>query len=99
MFTISATNGQDPTRRMNVVGFCQSIEILYERVEYTVARRGGEIMASKRELKSGIHEQLTVALALPLLWGVPPEHERLKSGIESGGGIIERIYREWFLLG
>ncbi|KAL4513467.1 hypothetical protein Ndes2526B_g03526 [Nannochloris sp. 'desiccata'] len=97
IFTISATNGVDVTRRMNVLGFCQSIEMLHDSVERKVAQRGGEIFRVQRELKSGIHETLTMTLALPLLWGVPPEHERLKSGIERGGGIIDRVYQEWFI--
>lgn len=73
--------------------------MLYETVERTVARRGGEVLTAERFFKSGVHECLTMALAVPLLWGVPPEHERLKSGIESGGGIIDRVYKEWFILG
>ena len=84
---------------MNVLGFCQSVEMLYETVEYTVGRRGGEVLRARREVRSGVHEALTMVLAVPMLWGVPPEHERLKNGIESGGGIIDRVYREWFIFG
>jgi hypothetical protein len=98
LFTISATNGVDSTRRINVLGFCQSVDALAESVEHTVASRGGEIWSVKREVKSGVHECLTMALAVPLLWGVPPEAERLRSGIESGGGIIDRVYKEFFIL-
>ena len=65
---------------MNVLGFCQSVEALHDAVERKVAQRGGEIFRVKRDLKSGVHETLTMALALPLLWGVPPEHENLKYG-------------------
>lgn len=73
------------------------MEMLHERVEATVARRGGEVFRSRLELHGGTHESLSMRLALPLLWGVPPEHERLRSGIESGGGIIDRIVREFFI--
>lgn len=84
---------------MNVFGFCQSVEMLHDVVERRVAQRGGEVFKVKREVKGGVHETLTMTLALPLLWGVPPEHERLRNGIESGGGIIERVYQEWFIYG
>jgi hypothetical protein len=97
IFSITATNGVDVTRRINVLGFCQSIEMLHDSVERKVAQRGGEIFRVQREVKSGVHETLTMTLALPLLWGVPPEHERLRNGIVRGGGIIDRVYQEWFI--
>jgi hypothetical protein len=37
-------------------------------------------------------------IALPFLFGVPPQYEKLKRGIRSGGGIIDRVYREWLLV-
>lgn len=80
---------------MNVLGFCQSAEMLHDAVERSVARRGGEVFHVNREVKAGVHEALTMTLALPLLWGVPPEHERLKTGIESGGGIIDKTVWVW----
>ena len=97
VFTVTATNGVDVTRRLNVSGFCQSVEILHDTVQRQTMRRGGEIFKVQRELKHGIHETLSIALALPMLWGCPPEHERLRVGIESGGGIIDRIVHEWFI--
>jgi hypothetical protein len=97
IFSISATNGVDVTRRINVLGFCQSVEMLHDSVERKVAQRGGEVFRVERKLKSGVHETLTMTVALPLLFGVPPEHERLRSGIERGGGIIDRVYQEWFI--
>lgn len=36
-------------------------------------------------------------IALPYLFGVPPEFERLKAGICSGGGIIDRVEQQWFI--
>lgn len=100
VFSISATNGYDVSRRIHVSGFCQSIDFLYEQVEGSVRVRGGEIMNVKRELSGSdmLCESLTLALALPLLWHIPPEHEKLKKGIERGGGIIHKIYKEWFIL-
>ena len=100
VFSISATNGYDVSRRIHVSGFCQSIDFLFEQVEGSVRVRGGEVMNVKRELSGSdmLCESLTLALALPLLWHIPPEHEKLKKGIERGGGIIHKIYNEWFIL-
>lgn len=97
MFTISATNGIDAARRLNLLGFCFSTEQLFERVEDTVLRRGGEVFETRRQLKSGVHECLHMAVAIPYLFGVPPEYERLEAGVKAGGGYIERIQREWFI--
>lgn len=38
-----------------------------------------------------------MTVAIPLLWGVPPEYERLKAGIKTGGGIIDKIERQWVI--
>lgn len=38
-----------------------------------------------------------MSVAIPLLWGVPPEYERLKGGIKAGGGIIDRVEQVWFI--
>ncbi len=46
---------------------------------------------------SGVHEVLHMSLAIPLLFGVPPEYERLKRGVIQGGGVIERVQREWII--
>ncbi|KAL4451737.1 hypothetical protein ABPG75_007399 [Micractinium tetrahymenae] len=97
VFTISATNGVDAARRLNLLGFCFSTEQLFERVEETVLRRGGEIFETRRQLKSGVHEVLHMSLAIPLLFGVPPEYERLKRGVIQGGGVIERIQQQWVI--
>lgn len=37
-------------------------------------------------------------VAMPLLFGVPPEHERLRSGIQHGGGIIEKVEYTWLII-
>lgn len=191
----SATNGIDAARRLNLCGFCFSTEQLFERVEETVLRRGGEIFETRRQLKrwavlrparcwalpglpdvapagdmgaaepgtvpgpvwmecwcgavfelrsgaskaqcqdivvgcrppmhlpalpclpsppalpswqspafphvpphcSGVHEVLHMSLAIPLLFGVPPEYERLKRGVIQGGGVIESVQRQWLI--
>ena len=38
-----------------------------------------------------------MTVAIPLLWGVPPEATRLRESIKSGGGIIDRVQKEWWL--
>lgn len=97
VFTIAATNGCDASRRVNFFGFCHSTEVLFERVEDAVVRRGGEIFVTERQLKSGLQERLRMTVAVPMLWGVPPEVEKLEKGIKAGGGIIERIHQEWYI--
>lgn len=98
VFTICATNGIDLTRRVRASGFCQSVERLSETVEKTVVQRGGEVWNVEYKLNSGAHEGLAISLALPFLWGVPPEYERLEYGIKSGGGIIDSVIQEWLLV-
>ena len=50
LFSICATNGVDAARRLHLLGFCQSTEQLYERVEECVLRRGGEVWETRRQL-------------------------------------------------
>lgn len=38
-----------------------------------------------------------MTVAVPMLWGVPPELERLEYGIRRGGGIIEKRFQEWHI--
>jgi hypothetical protein len=57
-FVVAATNGRDPSRRISILGFCQSTDVLHEAVEETVAMRGGEILERALELRSGLHEAL-----------------------------------------
>ncbi|CAL5223701.1 g6255 [Coccomyxa viridis] len=98
-FTIAATNGADPSRRLNMLGFCRSVNDLSEVVEDAVLSRGGKIVVNQIELKSGLHEFLKMTVAIPLLNGIPPQHEYLRSAISSGGGIVERMYRQWQMYG
>lgn len=60
-FSLAATNGKDFDRRINILGFCQSIDMLNEALEETVTSRGGEVLEQERKLKSGVHEQVRKA--------------------------------------
>ncbi|CAN0881154.1 hypothetical protein LINGRAHAP2_LOCUS14068 [Linum grandiflorum] len=44
LFDIAATNGLDMGRRLCILGFCRSIEMLSDVVEDTVLEHGGEII-------------------------------------------------------
>jgi hypothetical protein len=48
---VAATNGKDPARRVNFLGFCQSVDILSDAVLDTVVSRGGEILEQEKQLK------------------------------------------------
>ncbi|KAK9917228.1 hypothetical protein WJX75_002094 [Coccomyxa subellipsoidea] len=96
-FKIAATNGADPKRRLHLLGFCRSVDSLSEVVEDAVLRRGGSVMLHHVETKSGVHEVLKMTVAIPLLYGIPPEYEYLRSAISSGGGIVEKMSRQWHM--
>ncbi|KAK8956070.1 hypothetical protein KSP40_PGU001677 [Platanthera guangdongensis] len=98
LFDIAATNGQDMGRRLCIFGFCRSIEMLSDVVEYNVLEHGGEVVAAEKESKGGLQEKLTMTVAVPLLWGVPPASETLHFAVRSGGGIVEKIYWQWDFL-
>ncbi|KAI8472807.1 MAG: hypothetical protein J3K34DRAFT_457670 [Monoraphidium minutum] len=94
-FAVSATNGRDPTRRVHFLGFCQSVDYLEEAVTGTVFSRGGEVLLQERHIKSGVHEVLRLKVAIPFLFGVPPEVEALSEAIIQGGGILDKVSRQW----
>lgn len=96
-FLVAATNGHDPSRRVNYYGFCQSVDYLFESVEDAVVRNGGEILDEERSVKSGIHEMLRLTVAVPFLWGVPPQVDAVSLAIKTGGGIIEKQYLQWVI--
>ncbi|CAM8924719.1 unnamed protein product [Rhodiola kirilowii] len=98
LFDIAATNGLDMGRRLCIFGFCRSIEMLSDVVEDTVLEHGGEVVAAQKATKGGLHEKLTMKVAVPLLWGVPPASETLHLAVQSGGGIVEKIYWQWDFL-
>lgn len=47
--------------------------------------------------RSALAERLHMCIAIPLLFGVPPEHERLRAGVLAGGGIIDRVVQQWLV--
>ncbi|XP_020093721.1 uncharacterized protein LOC109713870 [Ananas comosus] len=95
LFDIAATNGLDMGRRLCIYGFCRSIEMLSDVVEDTVLEHGGEVVAAEKASSGGFHEKLTMTVAVPLLWGVPPASESLRFAVRSGGGIVEKVYWQW----
>ncbi|XP_008808864.2 uncharacterized protein LOC103720769 isoform X2 [Phoenix dactylifera] len=98
LFDIAATNGLDMGRRLCIFGFCRSIEMLSDVVEDTVLEHGGEVVAAEKAAGGGLQEKLTMTVAVPLLWGVPPASETLHFAVRSGGGIVEKVYWQWDFL-
>ncbi|XP_078173515.1 D-tagatose-1,6-bisphosphate aldolase subunit [Carex rostrata] len=98
LFNIAATNGLDMGRRLCIFGFCRSIEMLSDVVEHTVLEHGGEIVAAEKASSEGLQEKLTMKVAVPLLWGVPPASETLRFAVRNGGGIVEKVYWQWDFL-
>ncbi|XP_076950103.1 uncharacterized protein LOC143622980 isoform X2 [Bidens hawaiensis] len=95
LFDIAATNGLDSGRRLCIIGFCRSIEMLSDVVEDTVLEHGGEVVAAEKASKGGLNEKLKMTVAVPLLWGVPPASETLQIAVRSGGGIVDKIFWQW----
>uniref|UniRef100_A0A1J3F9L2 DUF7811 domain-containing protein n=1 Tax=Noccaea caerulescens TaxID=107243 RepID=A0A1J3F9L2_NOCCA len=98
LFDIAATNGLDMGRRLCIFGFCRSVEMLSDVVEDTVLEYGGEIVATEKESNGGLKEKLTMTVAVPYLWGVPPAAERLHLAVRTGGGIVDKVYWQWDFL-
>ncbi|KAI3447558.1 hypothetical protein Pfo_004223 [Paulownia fortunei] len=98
LFDIAATNGLDACRRLCIFGFCRSIEMLCDVVEDTVLENGGEVVAAEKASQGGLNEKLTMTVAVPLLWGVPPASETLHLAVRSGGGIVDKVYWQWDFL-
>ncbi|XP_059646832.1 uncharacterized protein LOC132293387 isoform X3 [Cornus florida] len=48
LFDIAATNGLDASRRLCILGFCRSIEMLSDAVEDTVLEHGGEMVQAPK---------------------------------------------------
>ncbi|CAN6307991.1 unnamed protein product, partial [Urochloa humidicola] len=97
LFKIAATNGLDMGRRLCIFGFCRSIEMLSDVVEDTVLEHGGEVVTAEKASNDGLQEKLTMSVAVPLLWGVPPASETLHVAVRSGGGIVDKIHWQWDL--
>lgn len=59
--------------------------------------RGGEIVHLHHVTKDdGLHQRLKMTVAVPYLFGIPPELETLKTAIELGGGLLHRVYGQWY---
>ncbi|XP_015574833.1 uncharacterized protein LOC8284002 isoform X2 [Ricinus communis] len=56
------------------------------------------VVAAEKAIKGGLHEKLTMTVAVPYLWGVPPASETLRLAVRSGGGIVEKVYWQWDFL-
>ncbi|XVE96608.1 hypothetical protein REPUB_Repub02eG0237500 [Reevesia pubescens] len=50
LFDIAATNGLDMGRRLCIIGFCRSVEMLSDVVEDTVLEHGGEVCTFEPEI-------------------------------------------------
>ncbi|KAL8516704.1 hypothetical protein ACS0TY_015095 [Phlomoides rotata] len=98
LFDIAATNGLNTGRRLCIYGFCRSIEMLCDVVEDTVLEHGGEVVVAEKASRGGLHEKLSMTVAVPLLWGVPPASETLHLAVRSGGGIVDKVYWQWDFL-
>ncbi|KAM7526159.1 hypothetical protein LguiA_016061 [Lonicera macranthoides] len=98
LFDIAATNGLDMGRRFCIIGFCRSIEMLSDVVEDTVLEHGGEVVAAEKGSRGGLHEKLSMTVAVPLLFGVPPASETLHLAVRSGGGIVDKVFWQWDFL-
>ncbi|RAL51645.1 hypothetical protein DM860_010363 [Cuscuta australis] len=98
LFDIAATNGLDMSRKLCILGFCRSVEMLSDVVEDIVVEQGGEVFSAEKASNDGLNERLTMRLAVPYLWGVPPASETLHLAVRSGGGIVEKVYWRWDFL-
>lgn len=98
IFDIVATNGLDMGRRLCVFGFCRSVEMLSDVVEDTVLEQGGEVVVAAKGNWGGLNEKLSMRVAVPLLWGVPPAVDTLSYAIRCGGGIVEKVSCQWEFL-
>ncbi|XP_068491566.1 uncharacterized protein [Phaseolus vulgaris] len=56
------------------------------------------VIAAEKASKGDLHEKLTMTVAVPLLWGVPPASETLHLAVKSGGGIVDKVYWQWDFL-
>ncbi|KXZ50490.1 hypothetical protein GPECTOR_16g665 [Gonium pectorale] len=99
-FSVAATNGMDATRRVSIEGFCQSVDYLFASVQDALeSELGGEVLVQERQVKSGLHEVLKLTVAVPFLFGVPPQLEVLNEAIRTGGGIVDRVRHVWLIQG
>lgn len=58
----------------------------------------GQVVSAEKASRGGLNEKLKMRVAVPLLWGVPPASETLHLAVQSGGGIVEKVYWQWDFL-
>lgn len=58
----------------------------------------GQVVTAEKASKGGLQEKLTMTVAVPLLWGVPPASETLHLAVRSGGGIVDKVFWQWDFL-
>lgn len=54
-----------------------------------------QVVIAEKCNAGGLNEKLLMTVAVPFLWGVPPAVDSLNYAIRCGGGIVEKISREW----
>ncbi|CAG9467175.1 unnamed protein product [Pedinophyceae sp. YPF-701] len=97
-FNLQATNGLDVGRRLQYQGFCRCVESLYDAVSLAVARRGGEVVLARTEVRPGtLSEQLQMTVAVPQLWFASRTSRCLKEAILEGGGLVDRVQSHYFI--
>lgn len=57
-----------------------------------------QVVTARKATKEGLNEKLTMTVAVPLLWGVPPASETLRLAVRSGGGIVDKVFWQWDFL-
>lgn len=57
-----------------------------------------QIVSAEKASKGDMQEKLTMTVAVPLLWGVPPASETIHLAVRNGGGIVDKVYWRWDFL-
>lgn len=57
-----------------------------------------QIVSAEKASKGDMQEKLTMTVAVPLLWGVPPASERIHLAVRNGGGIVDKVFWRWDFL-
>lgn len=54
-----------------------------------------QVVTAEKASSGGLQEKLTMTVAVPLLWGVPPASDSLRYAVRNGGGIVEKVSWQW----
>lgn len=57
-----------------------------------------QVVVAEKATKGGLQEKLSMTVAVPLLWGVPPASDTLHLAVRSGGGIVQKVFRQWHFM-